>query len=293
MMKQKVSFALVLMIVVVCPKLWCTELPIRTPLWELIAGADLILVGIPHVPLESLQEGMNGNVSTAITIDVTPEEPLKGTSNMAPLHVVYWPKDDGYRPSPQVLRDVNGKRALFFLDEHDDDRFNFAGHTPEALQPFDDTMLARIQQEITYQQDVLRRFTQDIQPSDLAHYDRVKTLIRDLRKRNTQLENFQHLEALGNEAVPAIIYLMDDFRKLPIQQISLTCPPGWFEALRHYSPERVVDALAAILNQLTGKSFGTMIYNGDVSNKERKRTIHGWRIYLHYRLLEAQDLPGK
>ncbi len=116
-------------------------------------------------------------------------------------------------------------------------------------------------------------------------------MIHDLTKRTTQLENFQQLEALGEEAVPAIIYLMDDFRKLPLQQISLTCPPGWFEALRHYSPERVVDALAAILNQLTGKSFGTMIYNGDVSKKERKRTIDGWRIYGHYRLLNAQDRP--
>ncbi len=150
-MKQKISFALVMIIVVVCPKIWCTELPVDTPLWELIAGADLILVGIPHVPRESLHEGMTGNVSTEITIDVTPEEYLKGTSNMTPLHVVYWPKDDGYRPSPQGLRDVDGERALFFLDERDDRHFNFAGDTPEALQPFDDAMHTRIQQEVTYQ----------------------------------------------------------------------------------------------------------------------------------------------
>lgn len=106
--------------------------------------------------------------------------------------------------------------------------------------------------------------------------------------RKKKLDNFKKLEELGQEAVPAIIYLMDDFRRLPIQSISLECPPGWFEALRHYSPDRVVDALAAILNQITGQSFGTMIYNG-ASKKERKLTIDGWRIYLHYQRLQEKQ----
>jgi hypothetical protein len=48
--------------------------------------------------------------------------------------------------------------------------------------------------------------------------------------------------------------------------------------MRHYGPQVVVDALAAILNQVTGQSFGD-IYNG-ATDKERTKTIQGWRDFL-------------
>jgi hypothetical protein len=48
--------------------------------------------------------------------------------------------------------------------------------------------------------------------------------------------------------------------------------------MRHYGPEKVVDALAAILNQITGQDFG-FIYNG-ATDSERTETIQGWRDFL-------------
>jgi hypothetical protein len=49
---------------------------------------------------------------------------------------------------------------------------------------------------------------------------------------------------------------MDDRRSLPDPRISLkNKSPQAFEGLRHYGPQEVVDALAAILNQITGQKF--------------------------------------
>lgn len=107
----------------------------------------------------------------------------------------------------------------------------------------------------------------------------VAGLIENALKPNAQTEAFGQLEALGCMAVPSIIRRMDDRRKLPISRVSLeNKSPDAFEAVRHYSPELMVDALAAILNQVTGEHFG-FIYNG-ASETERAATIKKWREYL-------------
>ena len=74
---------------------------------------------------------------------------------------------------------------------------------------------------------------------------------------------------------------MDDRHPLPIRHIELANKaPDAFEGIRQYEPELVVDALAAILNQITGEGFG-WIYNGG-SERERQAEVAGWRAYLHY-----------
>ena len=110
--------------------------------------------------------------------------------------------------------------------------------------------------------------------------DKVARLIEQALDADTQAQAFVELEALECEAVPAIIRRLDDRRPLPLHQISLeNKSPDAFEGLRHYGPEQVVDALAAILNQVTGQSFG-FIYNGG-SDDERSSTVKGWKEYLN------------
>jgi hypothetical protein len=108
---------------------------------------------------------------------------------------------------------------------------------------------------------------------------RVAALIEKLEDRKTEQQAFIDLEALGCPAVPTMIERMDDRRKLPDPAISLrNKSPDRFEAVRQYGPEKVVDALAAILNQLTGRQFG-FIYNGG-TDAERDKTVRGWRNFL-------------
>src|SRR5262245_51857700 len=105
------------------------------------------------------------------------------------------------------------------------------------------------------------------------------SLIEEMIKEKTERQAFAGLEALGCPAVPAIINRMDDRRTLPVPRISLrNKSPDAFEGMRHYGPQQVVDALAAILNQITGQRFG-FIYNG-ATDKERTKAIQGWREFL-------------
>ncbi len=109
---------------------------------------------------------------------------------------------------------------------------------------------------------------------------RVAVLIGRMSAQKTEQQAFTDLESLGCAAVPAIIERMDDRRKLPDPRISLrNKSPDAFEVLRHYGPEKIVDALAAILNQITGRDFGS-IYNG-ATDAERDKTVPGWRDFLH------------
>lgn len=118
------------------------------------------------------------------------------------------------------------------------------------------------------------------QRSSAAVEERVSVLIGQMLNSSNERQAFADLEALGCPAVPAIIERMDDRRSLPDPRISLKNKSTQaFEGLRHYSPQKVVDALAAILNQITGQNFG-FIYNG-ATDAERTKTVRGWRDFLH------------
>ena len=124
------------------------------------------------------------------------------------------------------------------------------------------------------------------QPSQAAIKTDVRKLIeqiaalpRDNRSAERQQALFDQLIAKGPDAVPTIIALMDDRRRLAVPAISLVNKsPDAFEGMRHYGPELMVDALAAVLNQITGEHFG-FIYNG-ASDAERRATVTAWRKYL-------------
>lgn len=117
------------------------------------------------------------------------------------------------------------------------------------------------------------------QRSSATVENRVSVLIGKMLNSSTEQRAFADLEALGCPAVPAIIKRMDDRRNLPDHRISLkNKSPQAFEGLRHYGPEKVVDALAAILNQITGQDFG-FIYNG-ATEAERTKTVREWRDFL-------------
>ena len=108
---------------------------------------------------------------------------------------------------------------------------------------------------------------------------RVAVLIEKIVNAKTEQQAFRDLEKLGCAAVPSIIRRMDDRRNLPERYIALkNQSPGAFEAMRQYGPEQVVDALAAILNQITGQHF-EFIYNGGTA-EQRARSVRGWRDYL-------------
>ncbi|HEX8802472.1 MAG TPA: carboxypeptidase-like regulatory domain-containing protein [Terriglobales bacterium] len=119
---------------------------------------------------------------------------------------------------------------------------------------------------------------------------RVTALIEKMSDQKTEQQAFTDLESLGCPAVPAIIKHMDDRRKLPDPHIERINPPGAFEGLAHYGPEKIVDALALILANTTGQQFG-WIYNG-ATDTERDQAVHDWREFLQYMNVGDCSAPG-
>jgi len=98
------------------------------------------------------------------------------------------------------------------------------------------------------------------------------------KSARAQKKALAELGKLGQQAVPSLIGHLSDNRPLPVPEIIfVNKAPDSFEASRHYSPETVHDAIAAILNQITGESF-EFVYNG-ATPEERKRNYEKWRLW--------------
>lgn len=246
--------------------------------WALCAASSTIVTGTLHVPVEELRaaQGSGGRYVSA-TVDVS--EVLKGERSEARV-VTFFSDDRPYAPKSIELVALDGRPVLLFLTAIPDDgasgqpKTYFAGYTPGAVRPLSPSELTDIRAEIARQTRVLRNWRPH---PEWPHEAAVKKLIAKTLVRTTAARAFHDLENLGPAAVPALSDLMDDRRRLGAEGIALKNPPGGFEGHRIYRPVLVVDALAAILNQITGADFGS-IANGGVE-RQRRLAVNGWRIY--------------
>lgn len=283
----------------------CTTVSLYYPpsdaIWPVVAQAEVITTGKLAVPAERIRSCLSSNHHDYVEIRVARGTAIKG--NPPEDFVVRWytePRD--YAPDPNDVIALNGKDVILFLvnatDEVEEDGmpvtildfkaeepyadayFYFAGYTPQALIPSSAAELEDVQHEASTQQQLLANFSEAFPPSEEPLYTKVRKLIDATTRKDSQMAAFRELEKLGSKAVPAIIMLMDDRRDLAIPTISLRNHSDHWEARRLYGPKKVVDAMAAILNQITGQYFGN-IHNGG-SEMERQATVDGWRIYLYY-----------
>jgi hypothetical protein len=167
------------------------------------------------------------------------------------------------------------------LDNDDEQGIFLTGEAGDAIVPAEPVFIKVVRDEISRQQQQLL-LKPALQPVDSALDLKVAGLIEQSLNPETEEHALEQIEALGDPAVPSLIHRLDDRRKLPKPYLKLNNNfPGAFEAVRQYGPKQVVDALAAILNQITREHFGS-IYNGG-SDAERTQCVNGWRIYLAYR----------
>lgn len=258
-----------------CASTPAVQCPQDAKLANLLAGSAMVIVGKLDVPKQSLVDESQKSSPQYVDIPIQTESALKGGSNnIGRVH--YYPKNTANQLTIREVIDAAGMRSILFLTQVGDDLY-FAGGTPNALKPATDSTLTATRAEVSRQEQIIGLSNAG---SRLAHYAEVRSLIARLgRVRDgEQQQVFDRLEALGNEAVPAIIAEMDDRRPLRTRAISLVNhSPDAFEGVRHYGPEQVVDGLHAVLNQITGEYFGS-IENGG-SSQQRDATVAGWRVY--------------
>lgn len=171
----------------------------------------------------------------------------------------------------------NSKKSVIFLTLGPSGGYYFPNRLPNSIFPEADKV--KIKEEIAKQNEIIANKAHENICPTVQHSSEVRSLIEDMLITSKATAAYAKLEKMGIQAVPATICLMDDRRELAVKGISLEnkSPKAW-EAMRHYSPKVVVDVLEAILNQITGQSFG-FIENGG-TEEERANTVRGWRTYL-------------
>ena len=105
---------------------------------------------------------------------------------------------------------------------------------------------------------------------------RISRLVDQTTKsEKAERKAFRELESIGNQAVPYVVGHLGDVRPLAVREITFeNKAQDAFEGVRHYGPNTVHDALAAILNQITGQSF-VIVYNG-ATPQEREENRRRW-----------------
>jgi len=252
--------------------------------WLPIAQSNLIVSGQILLPPEK-----QGATDEWIQVRIRVNHVLKGISGADEITVRYFASEEPYAVSHKYLLALDKKDVLVFLvsatTEGKPDWYFLGENGVDLVNP---QSVSEIRNEVARQQAVLRAW----QPGPETKYTaNVQRLVDQAVDAKEEQNAFRDLEGVGMGGVPALIEIMDDRRPLPIPAISLRNPPGAFEGLRHYGPKTVVDALAAILNQITFYDFG-FIYSGG-SDEERARAVAGWRVYSDILRNHPAMLPPK
>ena len=254
-----------------------SDCPTSIPLARLVSESDLIVIAAPNVPGARMRTAMKEDSPDYIDVPLREASFLKGVETTANLVVRVYPKKTTYAPPPDALLEHAGKPSLLFLTRVDEGPIGiYLTHSIDALQDASPARMEPVKAEVRRQQALSGSPASNVA---LPHLNEVRDLLAKLPQATPEEQQavFQKLEGLGRDGVPAIIALMDDRTPLAHPHISLVNhAPDAFEGLRHYGPELVVDALDAILNQITG--FGGSVVNGG-SERERQSAVSAWRVY--------------
>lgn len=251
--------------------------PADPDLARLAAASDQVVVGTFTTP-EALDREAARSSPDYVALPLSVTRTIKGQAPV-PEAILVYPQAAPYRPDVAALKSHAGTPAILFLSQSEgrgSRDFHFAGYTPEALRAASPERVAAIEAELARQQRVLAAWKPDRKS---PHYKEVRRLVAKLGVVSgaEQQQAFDYLEALGPDAVPAIVAVMDDRRSLKQGHIALrNNSPDAFETYAHYSVDQVVDGLAAVLSQISGVNFGRVSANSD---RERAQTLVVWRLY--------------
>lgn len=220
--------------------------------WRSLVRSDLVVVGAPGYTArisKSRTEAVRAKIGTPLK-GAAPDEPFTFMRTM----------DQGI-PEPECLFGfvwVDDAKRWYLVD----------------VRPADPWILEETKREIALHEKLLKEFA--VKPERETD-EVVAAAIERLAGEEAQA-GADALTDLGDKALPSIIARLDDRRPMKDRGISFkNASPEAFEAVRHYSPKQVVDALSAVLNRITGEHFFG-ISNG-APDAQRDREIAAWRLY--------------
>ena len=244
--------------------------------WRNIAGANYIFIINSSELL-----AQNIILDDYYKYDISVFDTLKGISQDRIQFNIFM-REDNINYISSLPND--GKVILFLVNTYDGYGFNnyLTSYFIENSIILHTNLIEEIiNNEISLQNNIIENKLYERFETNGRLYNRVDNYIRNISNEFSQNNSFRQLERLDEQGVPYIILLMENFRTLPARHIMLENKSiNAFEKYRYYGPELIIDALAAILNQITGEHFGT-IYNGEATEEIRINVLNGWRIYLY------------
>ena len=219
----------------------------------------------------------------------TVREFLKGTSEETNLVLKVWPQNENAMTSVRAAAPTtpDDRLRILFVGVGYDGACYMDNFTENGVMRADERTLAAVKREIAAQSRALKSFGHIVHREELPHWETVSNAVAQLtRNADSQTAAVKRILALGAEAVPALVVMMDDRRELPVKAVSFPNPPGHWEAYCHYGPETVVDLIDALADHALGVSLSSIVNGG--TEKERDEAVAQWRLLLIRWLNENQ-----
>ena len=144
------------------------------PLWRLVAQSDLIATGRLEFPTSPAVP------RSYVELPVLDHSVLKGEASER--LIIRWFSEPGlYAPSAAQLEIASGSSSIMFAVRAGGSLY-FAGNTPDAVQPVEATTVAAVETEIARQEEVLRRWRDDL---SVDHYAEVRSIISQIARLHT------------------------------------------------------------------------------------------------------------
>jgi hypothetical protein len=261
--------------------------------WMLVAQADYIVRGrVDCAPID-----VENAKPEPVTVGLSVLELIRGDAPPGgALHVQHVPgggdcHEDGL--DRHALARLCRAPVVAFIGSSAEDsgELHFL-QSARAVQPDSPVLVRWAREEIAQQESLAASVERSLAIAEQPEEARVVALIERLRDASswearetaTYPLPLAELEVLGERAVPAIVKHLDDRR--PLGGGGIDFRPQGVEGSRHYGPKAVVDALAALLDQIVGESFA-QIHNGG-REAARAKEVRGWRIWL----ARSGEVPG-
>jgi hypothetical protein len=259
--------------------------------WRMLAASDVVVAGKLRVPAEDFRRARGDAKWPAVDLSIDVRRIIKGDVGTGPLAIRYVPHDHPHGVAPDVVSGLDGKDVVAFLvveasasgsAEHRYFTWQSRKSACPALMESDERKVVEIEKETAAQQAVASDPQLEARDTGQPEYSRVKALIGRMLKRRSQDDAIRSLLSLRESAIPSIVVLMDDRRRLPQRHMAVKGDPDSFEGVSLYQPETVFDALDVVLHVLSGgESFGS-VKNG-ATDRVRRRVLSGWRVYVGHR----------
>jgi hypothetical protein len=282
-----VSIALLMSLACICA-VPAFALPSTKPLskdWQLVAKSDIVAwakINTRWQDLDIEKAKKSGYFSlSAAVVDLA-----KGKS-VSPINVREPISLDWFATGPSSKRQLITKEVLVFLhfvDEFNPHQIYFTDGSAVSLRAFNSYDLRQIKSEVANQSQIVEHFKEFPLARVNSSDEEVRTLLTQLTVKQTQDDAWEKLLRLPKSSIPALVRAMDDRRALASPAIVIPTKPGprQFEALAHYGPKIILDAVSILLNDKADCNFG-QIYNGG-SERERQTVLNAWKVWAYYNL---------